>query len=331
VKERYDYTPFGVSTVYNASWIVNAGGSNYVWKIAFQGMICDAVIGLFYQRMRWYSPTLGRWISVDPLLFEAGDINLYGSMSNNPCNEVDPSGLVALGDLEPEPIPKYDPTNSTNWLKWKGDRVGGYIPPGARFPTFGVDPPFNCDRTEACKQVRRWIFALGASILNRTIERVVKTGRLIDMLNKKDIGLEGLLSETALNDGHQHRIPKEIALVTQAIVIYKKECKSSYDKDKPYTDLLESEYVKKRALYDKNINEISKLRLQLNPPLIVPPQVPIVPPVVLPPPPTGPNPVVVIGSAAGLTIAGAALLRSAPHPVLKVAGGIMWGVGRLIR
>ena len=41
-----------------------------------------------------YSPSLGRWLSNDPLGFNAGDQNWYRSIGNNPGNGNDPSGLI---------------------------------------------------------------------------------------------------------------------------------------------------------------------------------------------------------------------------------------------
>ncbi|GIW97144.1 MAG: hypothetical protein KatS3mg111_0477 [Pirellulaceae bacterium] len=46
-----------------------------------------------YNRARWYSPTLGRWLSQDPISFAAGDVNLYRYVGNGPTTKTDPSGL----------------------------------------------------------------------------------------------------------------------------------------------------------------------------------------------------------------------------------------------
>ena len=43
---------------------------------------------------RDYFPTLGRWTSLDPLGYDAGDINLYWALGNNPAHGTDPSGLI---------------------------------------------------------------------------------------------------------------------------------------------------------------------------------------------------------------------------------------------
>ncbi|TWT29623.1 RHS repeat-associated core domain-containing protein [Blastopirellula retiformator] len=53
----------------------------------------DEATGLQYNTNRWYNPELGRWMSQDPIGFEAGDENLYRYVGNGHLNAVDPSGL----------------------------------------------------------------------------------------------------------------------------------------------------------------------------------------------------------------------------------------------
>ena len=50
--------------------------------------------GLYYMRARYYDPTVGRFISEDPLGFGGGDVNLYAYARNNPVNRIDPLGLA---------------------------------------------------------------------------------------------------------------------------------------------------------------------------------------------------------------------------------------------
>ena len=47
-----------------------------------------------YNRARYYSPTLQRFISEDPIGFAGGDVNLYGYVRNDPANLTDPSGEI---------------------------------------------------------------------------------------------------------------------------------------------------------------------------------------------------------------------------------------------
>jgi RHS repeat-associated protein len=53
----------------------------------------QAEMELQYNRARWYDPTTQRWLSMDPLGFDAGDSNLYRYVNNQPTISTDPSGL----------------------------------------------------------------------------------------------------------------------------------------------------------------------------------------------------------------------------------------------
>ena len=99
VVERYAYDPFGVQTVYDASYAVRGAGSSYGWVYGFQGLRYDPTSGLNEARFRWSSPTLGRWVSLDPIRFEGRDANLYGFVGQNPVARTDPLGLI-----DPPPV-----------------------------------------------------------------------------------------------------------------------------------------------------------------------------------------------------------------------------------
>ncbi len=93
VVERYAYDAYGVRTVLDAGW--NAlGASAYGFVHGFQGLRFDEVAGLSDARNRWYSTTLGRFVTVDPIRFKAGDVNLYRFVGNSPGMGVDPWGLA---------------------------------------------------------------------------------------------------------------------------------------------------------------------------------------------------------------------------------------------
>jgi hypothetical protein len=47
---------------------------------------------LYYYRARYYDPTTQRFLSLDPIGFEAGDFNFYRYVGNDPVNFVDPTG-----------------------------------------------------------------------------------------------------------------------------------------------------------------------------------------------------------------------------------------------
>jgi RHS repeat-associated protein len=55
-----------------------------------------APLGLYDYRNRTYSPTLGRFLQLAPIRFDAGDVNLYRYVANNSVNWVDPLGLITV-------------------------------------------------------------------------------------------------------------------------------------------------------------------------------------------------------------------------------------------
>ncbi len=59
----------------------------------FAGGLRDDATGFVRFGARDYDPETGHWASKDPILFGAGDTNLYGYVMNDPINLIDPSGL----------------------------------------------------------------------------------------------------------------------------------------------------------------------------------------------------------------------------------------------
>jgi len=51
----------------------------------------DEKTGLSYYGYRFYAPSVGKWITTDPI-WEAGGMNLYGFANNNPLSFIDPEG-----------------------------------------------------------------------------------------------------------------------------------------------------------------------------------------------------------------------------------------------
>ena len=93
VVERYLYDPFGRVTVVDGGWVERSEGTAFAWHYLHQGGRYDDVSGLYHFRFRDYSPTLGRWTSLDPLRYDAEDVNLYRALGNNTLIRFDPYGL----------------------------------------------------------------------------------------------------------------------------------------------------------------------------------------------------------------------------------------------
>jgi len=60
--------------------------------LLYTGRQLETESGLYYYRARYYDPEIGRFLSEDPLGFEAG-VNFYAYVENNPINANDPFGL----------------------------------------------------------------------------------------------------------------------------------------------------------------------------------------------------------------------------------------------
>ena len=66
---------------------------SYLGRYTWDGYDYDAETGFYNNNARVYDPGSGRWLSQDPLGFDAGDSNLYRYVNNSPMDATDPSGL----------------------------------------------------------------------------------------------------------------------------------------------------------------------------------------------------------------------------------------------
>jgi len=81
VTESNNYDSFG-----------NATNGSFSSRFQYTGRENDALSGLNYYRARHYDSNLGRFVSEDPLGFEAGDVNLFNYVRSNPVSKTDPLG-----------------------------------------------------------------------------------------------------------------------------------------------------------------------------------------------------------------------------------------------
>lgn len=83
--------------------IGSQSGSTVKYEQFFSGLLWDADSQLYYARARWYEPVSGKFMSEDPLGFDAGDNNVSRYSANDPINNVDRNGMSwfshALGEI----------------------------------------------------------------------------------------------------------------------------------------------------------------------------------------------------------------------------------------
>ena len=102
VLERYGYNAFGLSRVMNADFEPRST-SDYDWETRYGAYRYDAETGFYQVRYRYLHPTLGRWLSRDPIE-EKDDINLYCLSRNRVLNRIDKTGLASWAWSDPTTV-----------------------------------------------------------------------------------------------------------------------------------------------------------------------------------------------------------------------------------
>jgi RHS repeat-associated protein len=102
---------------------------------AFTGRMFDDQSGLQNNLNRWYTPTLGQWMSEDPIGFEGGDKNLRRYVRNSVISNIDPKGLQIIspdGDFDKPWLPTFPLFGDDEVFprpEWPG---GSVLPPWCR-------------------------------------------------------------------------------------------------------------------------------------------------------------------------------------------------------
>jgi RHS repeat-associated protein len=117
-----DYTALG-----EPENISGTGGFSTI-PIGFAGGLYDVNTGLVHFGARDYDPSVGRWVSRDPLLFGGGSANIYVYAGDDPVNFVDPFGLL-------KGVP--------DWLLWLDDhgvlqQTGDFFAGMGNMASFGL-------------------------------------------------------------------------------------------------------------------------------------------------------------------------------------------------
>jgi RHS repeat-associated protein len=141
VIQQLDYDEFGNVMSSSFDTTCAAGAECFPFQpFGFAGGLQDRDTGMVRFGARDYLPSVGRWVSKDPIRFQGRQTNLYVYLGDDPINAIDNSGL----DGWVPPLPG-------NGMSGGG---GGYTPnPGAGEPC-SYQPPISCIRdpnSQACR------------------------------------------------------------------------------------------------------------------------------------------------------------------------------------
>jgi RHS repeat-associated protein len=103
-------------------------GAGHQGRFQYTGQTWIPELGLYYYKARFYSPTLGRFLQVDPIGYE-DQVNLYAYVRNDPVDRVDPVGTEG----------KNLWTAVTGWAsdEWSIERLAALERRRDRVPAFG--------------------------------------------------------------------------------------------------------------------------------------------------------------------------------------------------
>ncbi|MBE1161502.1 RHS repeat-associated core domain-containing protein [Dyella acidiphila] len=93
ILQQYSYDPYGNVTASNTT-------TGFTNPYQYTGREADTA-GLYYYRARYYSPTMGGFISEDPLGFDGGQESFYAYADGDPLDYNDPLGLFPFGSPAP--------------------------------------------------------------------------------------------------------------------------------------------------------------------------------------------------------------------------------------
>jgi len=135
VIEKYKYDAFGAPIFYNGNG-TQITSTAYDNRFLFTGREYAATYRgtyvatfTFYEyRARAYNPGLGRFMSEDPKLFDAGDYNLFRYCHNDPLDLTDPMGLWEWNDVAAATYSFFTAGGRATWDAQSkyGDTTGKY-------------------------------------------------------------------------------------------------------------------------------------------------------------------------------------------------------------
>ncbi|MBN1907301.1 MAG: RHS repeat-associated core domain-containing protein [Deltaproteobacteria bacterium] len=135
ISAHYEYDPFGVLL---KSYSSKAEDNLFRYSTKY----FDTETGLYYYGHRFYSPSLGRWTTRDPIE-EVGGLNLYAFVSNNPLRYLDYLGLKEIYGIEIDRQYCGCQKKLKNEIAWAKKMQGIYKGCGEKTKFFSQTPKYK--------------------------------------------------------------------------------------------------------------------------------------------------------------------------------------------
>jgi RHS repeat-associated protein len=194
------YRAWGEIREERSQWAKQQGIAN---PIRFQGQYHDHETGLHYNRYRYYDPSVGRFISQDPIGYEGG-LNLYQYVPN-PIGWTDPRGLARQKGITPN-------NKGTRTTIESGNLQAPEVGYSAKAGGEGIQHPVVQELYESIPDDQRSPFIHGHCGEADALSKIAKANDVKSVEALRDI-TQGATSTTVRNDGKQLKFCRSCAQV----------------------------------------------------------------------------------------------------------------------
>ena len=159
--ERYVYSPYGVLTIYDATWSNIRSASSYANVDTYTGRQLDTETGLFYYRARFLHAQLGRFTRRDTFASLASGSNMYEWKPGEPITSNDDARDACLyhathgPETDTTELPPYDLTTEDK-CQYRLDLASQDRDVRRIIGLFGPPNLPNCSMPLVCCNCCRW-------------------------------------------------------------------------------------------------------------------------------------------------------------------------------
>jgi RHS repeat-associated protein len=190
------------SYTFDAFGNTSSTGTASTNSFAYAGRELDAT-GLYFNRARYYNPSLQRFISEDPLGLGGGDVNLYAYVANAPMDFTDPFGLAWVYHQSTGQMFYLDDNTGVSTLVGAGYSGHGNGLNGHDFQNVPGDPRNPQNTSAGPLPVGDYGIGIQRDNVTRTGTRLPGSMRLSPKAGNQMFGRKGFLIHGGRRDGSQ--------------------------------------------------------------------------------------------------------------------------------